>query len=457
MELTFRHHRIKYQIELKRLPSVLKNLIILVFVFAINLVQPVFAQRTINIADGWANNSVNTVIFRKNSVVTHNDTQYVSFYDQESFVVLAKRKLGTEKWKISKTQFKGKTADAHNAISMMVDGDGYLHLSWDHHGNELRYCKSVSSGSLMMTEKLTMTGIGESNVTYPEFHKLPNGNLLFFFRDGASGKGNFVINRYDIATQKWKQLHSNLIDGEKRRNAYWQAFVDLNGTIHLSWVWRESPDVSSNHDMCYAASTNGGITWQKSTGEKYNMPINVATAEVISLIPQKSELINQTSMFADEKGNPIIASYWRDTNDSIPQFHIIYKLNNVWTTQNLGFRKTAFTLSGTGSKQIPISRPQIVTWQKGNRTAAALIFRDEERGKKVSLAINKNIAKNKWRVTDITKYSVGSWEPSFDTELWKQTKKMHLFVQFTEQIDGEGKADIGPQMVKILECKKVGQ
>jgi len=83
------------------------------------------------------------------------------------------------------------------------------------------------------------------------------------------------------------------------------------------------------------------------------------TAEYVCHIPQKSELINQTSMYADEDGNPFIASYWKDKGDSIPQYHIIYKTGAEWTVQNTGFRKTAFSLSGAGTKRIPVSRPQI--------------------------------------------------------------------------------------------------
>ena len=187
--------------------------------------------------------------------------------------------------------------------------------------------------------------------------------------------------------QQQEQMGGFIIQhGEGKRNAYWQACVDAKGTIHLSWVWRESPDVASNHDMCYAKSVDGGLTWEKSSGEKYNLPINAATAEYACRISQKSELINQTSMSADENGNPYIATYWRDQKDSVPQYHIIYKKNGVWKVNNLNFRKTVFSLSGMGTKRIPVSRPQVIVWQN----KIALIFRDEERGNKVSIAIKEN-------------------------------------------------------------------
>ncbi len=405
----------------------------------------------IDVDRGWANNSVNTVAFRKNSLVTFQDTQFIAYYNSDRFVVLGKRKSGSSHWQLRTTQYQGNAADAHNTISLMVDGDGYLHLSWDHHNNPLRYCKSVSPGSLILTDKMPMTGKVESKVSYPEFYKMPAGDLLFLYRDGGSGQGNLVINKYSVQTKQWTQLHSNLIDGERKRNAYWQACVDAKGSIHISWVWRESPDVASNHDMAYACSKDGGISWQKSTGEKYTLPINAATAEYALIIPQKSELINQTSMYADKQGNPYIASYWRDGNDPVPQYHVVYKLNNHWRSVTLNFRKMPFSLSGAGSKSIPIARPQIMVEGSGKNAKVLLVFRDEERGSKVSAVTIKKVKTRRWKVVDLTGTPVGSWEPSFDTELWKSRGLVNLFLQNVVQVDGEGIAKQPPSMVSVLE------
>ena len=409
------------------------------------------AQKIIPIAEGWASNSVNTVVFRKNSLASYKDYQFISFYNKQQFVVLGKRKIGSQNWELKQTQYKGNARDAHNCISIVIDGDGYLHMAWDHHGNTLNYAKSTAPLSLELGNKISMTNKNENSVTYPEFYNMPDGNLLFLYRDGGSGRGNLVLNKYDLRSKTWSQLYSNLIDGEGKRNAYWQAYLDAKGTFHISWVWRESPDVASNHDMCYARSKDGGKTWEKSTGEKYNLPINAQTAEYALMIPQKSELINQTSMYADKKGRPFIATYWRDQNADVAQYRLIYQLKNKWQSQNLSFRRTPFSLSGGGTKRIPISRPQVIVWKKWFKTQAALIFRDEERGSKVSVAINKNLKKNNWLVHDIYNEDVGSWEPSYDTGLWRKRKKLHLFVQKTEQADAEGKSSLPPQMVYVLE------
>ena len=399
----------------------------------------------------WASNSVNTVIFRKNSLVTFRDTQYIAWYNNDRFVVLGKRKLGTAKWQLHKTQYKGNAADAHNTISIMVDGEGFLHIAWDHHNNPLNYSKGIYPGSLELTKRLTMTGSFEKKVSYPEFYKMPGGNLLFFYRDGGSGNGNLVINKYDVTTKQWASVQTNLVDGEGKRNAYWQACTDATGTLHISWVWRESPDVASNHDICYARSVDGGKTWEKSTGEKYTLPINAASAEYICSIPQRSELINQTSMVADKAGHPFIATYYKEQGDSIPQYHVIYKMGNTWKVENLRFRKTSFSLSGAGTKRIPISRPQILSWMAGKRLKVAVIFRDSERGDKPSVALSNNMKKGKWQISDLTQQSLGSWEPTYDTELWKEQGLLHLFIQNVVQADAEGNSATPAQPVQVLE------
>ena len=402
---------------------------------------------------GWARNSVNVAVLRKNSLVSFGDTQFIAFYNSDRFVVLGKRKLGEKKWVIKKTEYRGNAADAHNVISIMVDGKGYLHMAWDHHNNSLHYSRSISPGSLEMTPQMSMTGSRETKLSYPEFYRLPDGDLLFFYRDGGSGNGNLVINRYYCSTRTWTTLHHNLIDGEGKRNAYWQVFVDHPGRIHVSWVWRESPDVASNHDLCYARSTDGGKTWERSTGEKYQLPITATTAEPACMIPQGSELINQTSMCADEKGNPVIASYWRPEDTKIPQYHVVYKDAGKWKVQNLDFRKTSFSLSGAGTKRIPIARPQILSWKINNSSMMGLVFRDEEWNSRVSIAMASMRSPDKWKIIDLDEQSLGSWEPTLDTELWKEKGLLHLFIQRVEQADSEGSTNIPPQAVEVWEWK----
>lgn len=417
----------------------------------IGIASQTHAQKLVEIGKGYSSTSVNTTVFRANSIVTYKDYQYVSYYNEDGYLTLAKRKLGETVWEKNVSGFKGHVADAHNVISMMVDGDGYLHVAFDHHGHPLKYCRSIYPESIELGELQPMTGLDEQNVTYPEFYKLKEGSLLFAYRSGSSGRGNLVLNKYDIKKKQWEKLQSVLIDGENKRNAYWQLYVDRRGIIHLSWVWRETWLVETNHDLCYARSTDGGHTWEKSTGEQYVLPITSETAEYACRIPQNSELINQTSMTADSQGHPYIASYWRDKDSEVPQYRIVWHDGKTWQQQQVSERVTPFTLSGGGTKSIPISRPRLAVKEDGDNLMAYYIFRDAERGSKVSVALNKSLTKNKWTFHDLTDFSVDAWEPSFDTILWEEQQQLHIFVQKTQQGDGEKAIQTAPEPVYVLE------
>ena len=230
------------------------------------------AQHLVEVGKGYSSTSVNTTVFRNSSLTTWGNRQYIAYYDAEGWMTLGVRFLDSKDWTLHRTAYKGNVKDAHNVISFMVDGEGYLHVAFDHHGHPLNYCRSVAPHSLELGEKEDMTGSDEKDVTYPEFYRLANGDLLFAYRSGASGRGNLVLNRYSLATRTWERVQNVLIDGENKRNAYWQLYVDAEGTIHLSWVWRETWLVETNHDLCYARSMDGGQTWYKTTGRNMNSP-----------------------------------------------------------------------------------------------------------------------------------------------------------------------------------------
>jgi hypothetical protein len=399
----------------------------------------------------WAANSINTTVFRNDPITSHGDRQYAAYYDAEGHVVVAQRTIGQKEWRTTVTPPTGNLKDAHNVISIFADGEGFLHVSWDHHNDPLRYVRSRSPGSVEFTEKMPMTGKNEGKVSYPQFFRLADGNLVFFYRDGASGAGNLVLNHYDAKAQRWTQLHENLIGGEGKRNAYPQACVDGRGGIHLSWVWRESPDVATNHDLCYARSRDGGRTWEKSDGTAYAVPITAATAEIASKIPQRHELINQTSMCTDSDGRPIIATYFRPEGQQVPQYFLVHHDGKTWRTEQVSRRTTPFSLSGGGSKAIPIARPQVFAKSRDGRTSVGMIFRDVERQSRVSMAYCADLREPRWQVRDLTDFSVQFWEPSYDHARWQRDGVVDLFVQRSGQGDAETLQAVEPQTAYVLE------
>jgi hypothetical protein len=405
--------------------------------------------RTVPIGEGWSRNSVNAVIFRTHAVTTHKQSQYASYYDDDGRVILARRTLGESEWEVHDTDFRGNTRDAHNAISIAVDGAGYVHLSWDHHGHPLTYRRSLEPGSFAFTEALSMTGRNEDVVTYPEFYHLADGGFVFMYRHGASGDGRILLNRYNAETREWSVLQHPLIDGEGRRNAYTNALaIDSEGNWHLSWIWRDTPDVATNHNICYAVSPDEGRTWYASDGRRYQLPITYDQSEVVREIPVNSDLINQCSMTVDSRGRPVIAMYWRAPGEEVPQYYLVWHEGEAWRTNQVSERTTPFRLAGGGTRRIPISRPKVAV---DDHDRVYVIYRDEERGGRISVARSLDSERVRWEHRDLSENSVGQWEPNFDVRLWERDRTFHIFKQFVGQGQAETIEEIPPQTVSILE------
>ena len=412
-------------------------------------------------ANAWAGSSVNVLANQSNTLITEGGSQYAAFYDADARLVLARRTLGSEAWSTQVTPYTGNVTDAHNTVALAVDGAGYLHVAWDHHAQPLNYARSVAPGSLELGPKQPMTGTLENLVTYPMFFRQPDGGLLFLYRDGRSGRGNIVLNRYDLGGTRaprglneptaqptgpearfhlnqpdrvggWRRLHDNLIDGEGARSAYLAATLDANGTFHLAWIWRDSPDVATNHDLCYAKSADGGLTWTTSTGAPLTLPLTAATAEYALKIPPDSRLMNSPALTTDAAGRPYITSYWSQAGSDIPQFHVVRHDGKAWSVTQVTSRTQSFELRGGGTKRPPISRAAIVAGEKSFH----LIYRDDERGGRIVGVSTDDLAQPAWRTRELTSTSVGAWEPSVDPVAWSGFGEVHLLLQTVEQHDG---------------------
>ena len=406
------------------------------------------AARLVPVALGHAANSVNATIFC-HPVASLGDVQYAAFYDPGGQVILARRKLGKPAWDIRRTGLRGNTKDAHNGISLGLDGAGRLHMAWDHHASPLKYVQSAEPGSLLLTEPLPLTGTRESRVTYPEFFRVARGGLLMLYRDGSSGRGDTILKRYDPVSRRWSAIAEPLITGEGERNAYtFQIAVDRRGAWHLAWCWRETPDVSSNHDLCYARSADEGRTWTSSSGAPLRLPVTAATAEYALRIPQGSDLINQCTIAVDSRGRPVIAAYWKPDGEPSAQYQVLWHDGGKWRAAQVGRRKGTFRLGGAGTRSIPISRPMVLCGRDGE---VFVVFRDEERGNAVSVARCRDLRNPVWRIAEISTEPLDRWEPTCDRELWASRGVLHMLHQRVGQGDGEQSTEVVPQMVSILE------
>ena len=206
--------------------------------------------------------------------------------------------------------------------------------------------------------------------------------------------------------------------------------IDYKGRLHISWVWRETTDVSTNYNISYMVSTDmSGTQFQNSKGELLILPVIEDTAEVICEIPQNSSLINQTSMTVDENDMPYIVSYWRV--NGIVQYNVIRFTGEQWIIYNTDIRSTDFVLSGISTQKLPCARPQIWVSGSGENANIFLIFRDDERNSYASIAklsLNDTEIITE-KMIDITNTPLGEWEPNYDINLWNDKRKIVLLLQ----------------------------
>ncbi|HTB62993.1 MAG TPA: BNR-4 repeat-containing protein, partial [Opitutales bacterium] len=249
------------------------------------------------------------------------------------------------------------------------------------------------------------------------------------------------------STHAWSVVQSPLLEGAGQRSPYWwRPEISADGTLHLAWCWRETSNASTNHDLCYARSRDGGLTWENSAGKILTVPITAQSDATVFPIAQGQNLMNQCTLATDAQGRPHIA-YYCNGPDGVPQYFHLWFDGEKWSAQQVSQRTLKFSLSGTGTLSIPISRPEIAVSHTG---VAYLITRDAEFGGGVRLyAARPPYAQ--WQVLDVVAGPLGDWEPSYDLVRWRRDGVLSLFVLPVHQGNNERTTNFPPQTARVVE------
>jgi hypothetical protein len=193
---------------------------------------------------------------------------------------------------------------------MAVDRAGQLHVVGNMHNDPLVYYRTSLPGDVRTLARVDalVEPSREQRMTYPVFLHDAGGRLILKYRDGGSGNGNEIYVVYDEAAARWTSLLATpLVDGEGQRNAYFVGpTLGPDGRFHLAWVWRETPDAETNHDLSYARSRDL-VHWEKSDGTPLRLPITLASAEIVDPVPTKAGMINNNTVLGfDDAGLPMI-------------------------------------------------------------------------------------------------------------------------------------------------------
>lgn len=298
-------------------------------------------------------------------LLTHEDRQYVAYYNAERRMTVAARELSedefTRKILPSKSDKPPRQAgpsttiqgwDSHNYITMAIDSAGHIHLAGNMHVDPLTYFRSREPRDITTLEQVdAMVGRDENRCTYPKFMTGPGGGLIFHYRDGSSGNGVEVYNVYDTKTRRWQRLlDSPLISGRGKSNAYMRGpRKGPDGWYHLLWMWRNTPDVATNHDLSCARSRDL-VHWESVAGKELELPITPADREtIIDPVPVNGGLHNSNHHFGFDSKERLVATYFKHDGNGDTQAYAARFDEGTWRIRRISDWEGRHIFKGGGS------------------------------------------------------------------------------------------------------------
>lgn len=312
--------------------------------------------KTIPIDFVWAGHPVGF------SLMTHGDRQYIAYYNEDRHMTVGQRNLDEKEFELftlpvfNREEGGGTSTilnwDSHNSVTFGIDREGFIHLSGNMHVHPLTYFKATRIHDITsLKQESGMIGTNEKRCTYPKFMTTREGDLVFHYRDGGSGDGNEIYNIYDTESGQWSRLlDAPLTDGKGDMNAYAsQPTLYEDDWYHMYWVWRDTPDCETNHDLSYIKSPDLKH-WYNAFGEPVSLPVTIDQESVIvDPIPPGGGIINLAAKLClDEEHNPIMAYHKYDDGGNI-QFYVAKRKDGEWEYKQVTDWDYRWEFSGRGS------------------------------------------------------------------------------------------------------------
>lgn len=313
-------------------------------------------EQTIEIDSVWAGHPVDFCLY------THEDKQYTAYYNANRNLVVGQRNIDDKNFKlhiIPPTSYEttGGTStvvgwDSHNYLTLAIDKDGFIHLAGNMHSNPLTYFKSTSPNDIStLVQEMEMIGTNEKRCTYPHFILSKDKELIFHYRDGGSGHGSEIYNIYSTKTKNWsRMLDVPLTDGREVMSAYQsEPTIMEDGWYHVYWVWRDTPDCETNHDLSYMKSPDLK-NWYDAFGNKIELPATIdKKGLIVDPIPAKGGIINLAAkLLLDEKNNPVFVYHKYDSVGNL-QLYIAHIDDQKWVYTQVTNWDHRWDFSGRGS------------------------------------------------------------------------------------------------------------
>lgn len=301
-------------------------------------------ETVIEVAPVWAGHPVGFAL------LTHGDRQFVGFYDAERKLTVGSRGLSETGWHFVKLP-ETLGWDSHNYVTMAVDDDGCIHLCANMHAGPLVYFRTAKPDDIDTFERVTsMVGRNEDRCTYPSFFRGPGKEFIFTYRHGYSGNGDQYYNVYDTKSRTWRRLIDQpLTSGGGKMNAYFGPMrLGPDGFYHLVWIWRDHGGCESNHDISYARSKDL-VHWETGAGRALELPITLATCDVVDPVPVKGGAINGNVSVGFDSRKRVIVSYIKYDEKGFTQAYNARLEDGCWKICKASSWEYRWEFSGGGS------------------------------------------------------------------------------------------------------------
>jgi hypothetical protein len=312
-------------------------------------------------------------------LLTTDNQQFVAYYDRDRQMTVAMRSLDSDQWRYRKLDSKVGW-DSHNYITMALDAEDHIHLCGNMHVDPLVYFRTTRPFDIRTFERIPkMVGRLEKRCTYPKFFTGADGELIFTYRDGSSGSGNQIYNLYDLQTKTWRRLlDTPLIDGQGKMNAYIVGPVrGPDGHFHICWVWRDTPDCCTNHDLSYARSRDL-LHWQTGVGQPITLPITIDTeGTIVDPVPAKGGMINGNTKIGFDSANRPVISYHKFDEKGMTQLYNARLEDGLWNIHQTSEWDYRWYFQGGGTIHFEIRVSPVVLREDGSLTQS---YRHDECG-----------------------------------------------------------------------------
>ncbi|CAM1511712.1 Fc.00g092250.m01.CDS01 [Cosmosporella sp. VM-42] len=244
--------------------------------------------------------------------------------------------------------------NGHNAPSVAVDGDGYVHVFTSMHNEGWKYFRSDSPWSATLVDHSSDMPDQSLLVTYPVSKRDANGNIWLIVRGQASGdstaRGGYIY-KYTKSSKTWSRV--SIWAYRKGYSVYPDDIqFSSDGDVHLQWEWSKYPASAVRHQGSYVRYTPSSGTYRSASGAIVSLPITQDTADIVFQPLTSGEIYSgdinaspvpafqsaKMALYEDGAGQVRIHAAYRFANESNQLWQVrrasaTFGTSNPWTRE----------------------------------------------------------------------------------------------------------------------------